>query len=200
MRTFIELAMPDGVREYIRHRQDRVCSLLAEQGTIDCFRWTQITSVHLTLRFLGDTTQEEQQKVARGLAEVAMDWPALSLSVGRLGGFPSVTKPRVLWLGIGGDLDGLHRLQASVEQLVQACGFEPEARPYSPHLTIARTRRDCSRGSLQEAGRALSQLVAEDTALAMEGRFGSETLIHMRSDLRPAEAVYTPLSTHVLSG
>jgi 2'-5' RNA ligase len=199
MRTFIELAMPDAAREYIRQRQDHVCRLLVGQGAADCFRWTQISSVHLTLRFLGDTTEDQQRRLAHGLADMATDWPAIPLSIGGLGGFPSVRKPRVLWLGIGGDLDGLHRLQAAVERLAQACGFEPEDRPYSPHLTIARTRRNCSRSSLQEAGKVLSQFRAEDTVHSAEGRFDSATLIHTRSDLQTSGAVYSPLSTHLLS-
>ena len=64
-----------------------------------------------------------------------MDGPAL-LSAGPMGGFPSVQRPRVLWLGVAGDVEGLRQLQAAVEGIVQSCGFEAETRPYSPHLTI----------------------------------------------------------------
>jgi 2'-5' RNA ligase len=199
MRTFIELAIPGEVRDHIRHLQDGVCRVLAQTGADACFRWTQMTSVHLTLRFLGETTEDQQEQLSDGLKGLAEEWAPISLGIGSLGGFPSVQRPRVLWLGITGDVDGLQRLQAAVEGLVQTCGFETDIRPYSPHLTIARTKRDCPRSSVQKAGQTLSEYANKEYAQMNRRRFLAMSLVHMRSDLRPTGAVYTPLSTHALS-
>ena len=200
MRTFIELAMPDHALETVRRRQDAVCRALDEQGVDVCFRWTQVTKVHLTLRFLGKTTDGQRQLIADGLAELSRGRSSLALDVGRLGGFPSLLRPRVLWLGLSGEIDGLNELQAAVEALVQTYGFDAESRPYSPHLTIARTKRDASRSALQRAGAVLKQFADNESQSLNEGRFSAERLVHMRSDLQRAGAVYTPLSTHALSG
>lgn len=199
MRTFIELELPIEARDYIRQRLDEVCRVLGEEDAASCFRWTQIASVHLTLRFLGETSERQSELLEAGLEAVAKEWPPLSLQVSQLGGFPSVQRPRVVWLGIDGDLAGLHGIQASVEKLAQSCGFAAEDRPYSPHLTIARTKRDCSRVDTQRAGAILAQLAAP-TPTTRAGSFSAGTLVHMRSDLRRSGAVYTPLSTHPLLG
>ena len=200
MRTFIEIELPPEAREYIQERQDSVRSALNERACASCFRWTQITSVHLTLRFLGETTERQQELLASGLEVVAAEWPALSLRISQLGGFPAVQRPRVVWLGIKGDLDVLHRVQGQVAQLVLEVGFEAESRGYSPHLTIARTKRDCQRSDVQEAGAILEQLAAEEAHRRAGDAYSVDRLVHMRSDLRRSGPVYSPLSTHTLTG
>ena len=164
MRTFIELELPPGVKETIQQRQDSIRSSLAAHGAESYFRWTSVANIHLTLRFLGETSDRQQQLLARGLEAVAREWRPISLCVSQLGGFPTIQRPRVLWLGIDGDgddLDALRGIQRKVERLAQGVGFEGESRPYSPHLTIARIKRDCSRSDAQQAGAILRQLSAD---------------------------------------
>lgn len=200
MRTFIELAMPDGVREVIRRRQDEARRYLAESGVESCFRWTNLSSVHLTLRFLGETYDRQRASLAEGLDEIAQSHAPLALGVGGLGAFPNAKQPRVLWLGVVGDLDGLRALQAEVERLAQSCGFDTEDRPYSPHLTLARTKREAARGDVQRAGERMGQMLERPPRNEAEGRFSADRIVHVRSDLRPNGAVYTPLSAAPLTG
>jgi RNA 2',3'-cyclic 3'-phosphodiesterase len=152
MRTFIEIELPAQARACIQKRQDAVRRYLAERASASRFRWTPIDNIHLTLRFLGETTESQQQLLASGLKTVAAEWRPLSLSIGHVGGFPTIERPRVVWLGVQGDLDALRAVQSLVERLAQEAGFEAEPRAYSPHLTIARIKRDCSQRDLRTAG------------------------------------------------
>lgn len=200
MRTFIELSLPEQVKVHIRERQAAVRGSMSERKVDVCLRWTRITGIHLTLRFLGETSEEQQQELATGLAAIAQEWPPLALRVGQLGGFPGIQRPRVVWLGITGDLDGLRRMQGQVEQLAQSVGFDADPRPYAPHLTIARMKRHCTRAEIQKAGRALSEFAARESINRATARFQTGQLVHMRSELQSPNSVYTPLSVHALAG
>lgn len=94
---------------------------------------------HVTLRFLGDVEPEIATKLhgelgAGGLGE------SFELVLNRLGVFPSARRARVLWVGSGEEQGPVHELAAAVESRSRRLGFEPESRPFSPHVTLARLR------------------------------------------------------------
>jgi len=200
MRTFIATELSQEAREAIRRRQDRLCSVLEQAGLAACFRWSAVDTVHLTLRFLGETDRSQSERIGAGLAQAARGRRPFSLCVGRTGCFPSFRQPNVLWLGVDGDLAVLAELQRSIEGLAQSAGFEAEARAFSPHLTLARARREHTRVALQAAG----ALLETEAGAAPPGDppvcFTVAEVVHMRSDLRPAGPIYTPLSVHRLDG
>jgi 2'-5' RNA ligase len=115
-------------------------------------RWTDPVSVHLTLRFLGEVAAERVAAVARAVGEAAAAGRPLSLEVTGPGAFPSPRRPRVLWLGVGGEVAALQALAADVEARLAALGVGPEegagpgpaaatpTRPFAPHLTVGRAR------------------------------------------------------------
>ncbi len=102
--------------------------------------WVRPENVHLTLKFLGNIHPDRVSEIGHVLKTVAGEFGPFSLSFSELGMFPKSGGPRVLWMGVkdpGQTLPALHRrVQAGLESL----GFEPENRPYSPHLTLARIK------------------------------------------------------------
>ena len=96
--------------------------------------------VHLTLRFLGDVAEERLEGVTAAVADAAAGSLPLSLELRGAGAFPSLGRVRVAWLGLGGDLAQLAALVAALDQCLAPLGFAPEARPFTPHLTVARSR------------------------------------------------------------
>ena len=96
-------------------------------------RWTPEVQMHLTLQFLGNISPMEVERIQGALAGVARP---LHLRAEGIGGFPSLRNPRVIWIGLAGDVDELKSLQASVEH---ATGRKEE-RAFHPHLTIGRVR------------------------------------------------------------
>ncbi len=199
MRTFIELELDERTKDYIREQQESIRFSLAGACSQGCIRWSPIGNVHLTLRFLGETSVQQQAELSRTLTFLAQQWKPLNLLIRGFGCYPSMRQPKVIWLGVDGDMETLGDLQSEVERIVQEVGFKPDKRPFSPHLTIARARRGCTRDELKRVGQRIQKLVSDDGSGDSGRLFVTSRVVHMRSDLRPSGAVYTPLSAHTLA-
>jgi 2'-5' RNA ligase len=98
-------------------------------------RWVDPESAHLTLKFLGPTAEESVPRIGEALERAARGVGRLRLGTADIGRFPGA-----LWLGLDGDLDRLAALRDAVEREVAPLGWPTEARPFRPHLTLARPR------------------------------------------------------------
>lgn len=94
---------------------------------------------HITLRFLGSTEAVQQDAVLAHLDQHLMVEP-FRVRFTELGGFPRESKASVLWQGVAGDVESLASVAVACEEAAQAAGFEPEGRPFHPHLTLSRVR------------------------------------------------------------
>jgi 2'-5' RNA ligase len=110
---------------------------------------------------------------------------ALLLTVRNLGAFPSVNRPRVLWLGIDGDTDALINLETEIDARFQDYGFKKEDRPFRPHLTLARIKEPRGLVGLAETVKKNEDYIA--------GSFTVSGLTLFKSDLKPTGAIYTKL-------
>jgi len=106
------------------------------------WRWVDPSLVHLTLRFLGDTDPARVEPIAASVREIAGRVPRHAVQVRGWGVFPSPSRPRVLWVGLAGELAPLAGLAGEVEAAARALGFAPEERAFRAHLTLARAARD----------------------------------------------------------
>jgi|SRR5687767_2514126 len=97
-------------------------------------RWTPREQIHLTLKFLGNISSAEVERLKVALEGVMQP---LRLRAEGVGGFPSRRQARVIWVGLTGDIDTLKALHAAVEEVVG----QKENRPFRPHLTIGRARK-----------------------------------------------------------
>lgn len=131
-RVFIALAPPDEAKDELAR------ALAPAYAAYPRMRWNRIEDWHITLAFLGELPTAAVPSLRRPLAELAAARKPLELSLRGGGHFDE----RVLWSGIGGDLEGLHRLAADVRAAVEAGGVPFAGRPMRPHLTLARARRD----------------------------------------------------------
>ena len=128
VRAFIALAVPtEVVRKIVR------CQRELARTTGEAVRWTPEEQVHLTLQFLGNISAAEVGRLQNRLAPLAR---VLHLRAHAIGGFPSRNRPRVIWVGVAGQIEELKELQAAIEQ---ATG-QKEEREFHPHLTIGRVR------------------------------------------------------------
>jgi len=146
-------------------------------------------SLHLTLRFFGDLSQEEVSRVERHLRESFSRRSAapFPLHLRGRGLFPPKGAPRVLWVGVSGDLDALADLARRGEEAAASVGLRTESRPFSPHLTVGRVRE----------GNRLSREDLESFLPDRDwGKWLVGDLILMRSFLRPQKgSLYRPLAT-----
>ncbi|MFJ6793496.1 RNA 2',3'-cyclic phosphodiesterase [Streptomyces sp. NPDC091268] len=132
VRVFIALAPPDEAKEELAR------ALRPAYEAYPRMRWNRIEDWHITLAFLGEVPVETVPLLRPPLAGLAADRRPLRLALRGGGHFDQ----RVLWTGIDGDLDGLHRLATEVRELVEECAVPFADRPLNPHLTLARSRRN----------------------------------------------------------
>ena len=102
-------------------------------------RWVRLDGLHITLRFLGPTLEPRVADAAAAVQRAARSAGTGDVAIEGAGAFPSVERPRAVWLGIGDDAGALGALVSAVEHELVAAGWPPTDRPFRPHLTIART-------------------------------------------------------------
>ncbi|MDZ7706374.1 MAG: RNA 2',3'-cyclic phosphodiesterase [Trueperaceae bacterium] len=105
-------------------------------------RWSPPEQVHLTLSFLGDVAIDRRGAVVRAAALAARRTSPFTWRPSRLDGFPSAQRARVAWLDIAEGRDALVALEEALVAALSAQGVAPaDPRAFTPHLTVARTRR-----------------------------------------------------------
>ena len=107
-------------------------------------RWVRPEGIHLTLKFLGETDEEDLPGIIAALRDVARLHPPIEIEPGGLGSFGGRRGLRVVWVGLGGQIDALITLAAAIDAALAPQGFKREARAFNPHLTLARVRDDVS--------------------------------------------------------
>ncbi len=103
-------------------------------------RWVKGRNIHLTLRFLGDTPRTAAAEIIAGIEGSLTEYGALEISVAGTGVFPTPARPRVLWMGVTGDIEGLTRIDEAIHDVVGPLGFPRVDREFKPHVTFGRVR------------------------------------------------------------
>jgi 2'-5' RNA ligase len=155
------------------------------------YRWSEPSLLHVTLAFLGEQPAERLdvlQHVARVAAGASRPG---TLRLGQAGSFGARRAPRVLWVGLDGDLQALADLYERLAAGLRQAGFTLDDRPFSPHVTLAR-RREQARGG-PPAGWPPTDRLAQ-------ARFPLDHLTLFESRLSPRGPSYTPLFHFPLGG
>ncbi len=153
-------------------------------------RWVDPEAIHLTLKFLGDIDPALVEDVLRAMEQSASGSLPFHLHLNGLGVFPNQRRPRVLWAGLGGDLDALGALQEKLEAAVYGLNFPREQRTFNPHLTLGRVRDGVSAVARQRVGDVVSS-----GSLDGPDSWPVNAVHLMRSNLTPAGAVYSSLGS-----
>jgi 2'-5' RNA ligase len=154
--------------------------------------WVRPEGMHLTLKFFVDITMDDINAVSEVVAGHAAGARTFHLEAKGLGVFPGIRRPRVLWFGIGGEVERLIALQQAIDQGLEACGFPREERPFRAHLTLARIK-------------SLRGLEGLDSVIAGKGsesagKFTATGLTLFKSALTPKGAIYTTLGHFPFQG
>ncbi len=189
MRLFVALELPPEVKEAAARMQDR----LKPSGA--GVKWVRPEGMHLTLKFLGEVEDERLPGLPGALDRACRGRGALELELAGCGAFPGRGRPRVVWLGVAGQVGELAGLARALEESLARLGFAPEKRPFKAHLTLGRVRQG-GRGRRAPDTRELSRLLAG--LGAWQGpSFRAGKLALMQSTLTPRGAIYQP--RHVIS-
>jgi RNA 2',3'-cyclic 3'-phosphodiesterase len=183
MRTFIAVPLPADCQSMLDQMQKKLRVCGAEVG------WVAVTSIHLTLKFLGEVDAEIIPNLAQSLESASASEHGFELRFHGLGCFPNQKSPRVIWCGIDGDTDALLRLQQTVEIACNRSGFPLENRDFKPHLTLGRVKGKRNLQPLIDCIKIGSDL---------ECSFRADHFNIYRSTLKPTGAVYSVLKTIAL--
>jgi RNA 2',3'-cyclic 3'-phosphodiesterase len=179
IRAFLAIELPDALRPGLAQVQEELKRSRAD------VRWVAVNNIHLTLKFFGNVPDEEIDTLAQAAREAAAETAPLQLQATVAGAFPSPHAPRVVWLGLGGDLVPLTQLFYRLEKAFAALGYPPETRAFNPHLTLGRVKSPANREKL-------ARLLAQTPPLDWPP-FTVKELILFQSVLSPQGSKYTPL-------
>ena len=138
LRTFIAIPLPAELKAILAAAGRALDSQLPS----DSVRWVRPEQMHLTLIFLGDTPLAQLPAVQQAMDRAAGDQARFHLSLGNPGCFPNCRRPRVLWLGLSAGAAACQALKAGLDAQLASLGWAPEKRPFTPHLTLGRARRN----------------------------------------------------------
>jgi 2'-5' RNA ligase len=173
----------------IQRRLDEVIATFKHQLDKTPIRWVPANNIHLTLKFLGDVSAANLDLLKKQLrAEVTGSRP-FEISIGGAGAFPTVHRPRVIWVGVEAPQE-LAAVQNGVEGAMARLGYAGEERPFSPHLTLGRV----SRNTTPQDYRAIST-VLEKEKIGFLGVVCVRAIELYKSDLHSSGAVYTSIYT-----
>jgi len=105
------------------------------------WRWTQPDTWHVTLKFIGETPEDDVPLIETCLELIAARHRAFALTLRAFGGFPDLRRPRVLFYKVETGAEPLTQLAADIETgFSDELGIPREDRPFRAHVTIARVK------------------------------------------------------------
>jgi RNA 2',3'-cyclic 3'-phosphodiesterase len=179
IRTFIAFDIPTEIREHISTFTEKLRKSHAD------VKWVNAKNIHITLKFLGDVAENLISEVANQVNDSIEAIKPFEIQIIGSGAFPNYKKPRIIWIGAQSPNNLLQSVASSLETNLAQLGFDKEDRPYAPHLTIGRVK------SLSGIHDVVNQL--QENENYDFGKYLSNEIIVMRSDLKPSGPIYTPL-------
>ena len=184
VRCFVAIEVPKPVQALLKPVQTCL------QSEIRKASWTKFGNFHLTLKFLGDVHSEAVDAVSEAVQNVVATQSPFSIEFGGIGAFPSLARPRVIWVGMKHGAAPVSYLAKAVNLELKGFGFPMDDR-FQPHLTLGRLKPPINLRPLK------SLLRSYDT---IDGATVSVNKITvMQSQLHPNGAIYTPLNVSYFS-
>lgn len=184
LRLFVAIVLPAPILERLAAIQQQ----LRADTPHGVVRWVDPGGIHLTLKFLGEAPASQQSELESALTAAVGERQPFELVLSDLGCFPSERRPRVVWVGLNGALPALQALRDDVERAISPLGYPTEDRPFSPHLTLGRVRREAATSQAALLG---GLVMNTRHTFAQAWRVSSVSL--MLSELDPGGATYTEL-------
>jgi 2'-5' RNA ligase len=199
VRLFVAIEVPEPARGALAALAERLGK------TEEPVRWI-VGPYHLTLKFLGEVEDAKVPDVKAGLDRAVRGIPAFEAAVRRVGGYPNLDHPRVIWAGVDAP-PPLALLVEHVEREIEPLGFPREKRPWSPHVTIGRAREGHprrrprkGRAAAEVVGRALTDALAREEAAFDAGTVAIDRATLFQSELRRTGPIYTAVHEAKLGG
>ncbi len=189
-RIFAATPLADAARERIEELVGTIRAA-AEPGQREV-RWVRLDGLHITLRFIGPTLEPRIPEALAAIQAAAREASAFEVALRGAGAFPNHDRPRALWLGIGDGVSGLTDLTASIDRELAERGWPTDARPFRPHLTLARS------DGVSSGARTVERLI--EAAATLEASWTVDRVILFESVTGGGPARYVPIGEAPLAG
>jgi len=186
IRSFLAFELPDDIKSIVTRVSGEI-----RKSFLDV-RWVRPESIHLTMVFMGDVQSEQIPPMGESLGSVCANHTSFTISLRPMGCFPNIRNPRVIWLGIDGDLERMSRFRDDLQRVLSPFGIKEEERAFRPHLTLGRFKKPAKRQG------EIEQMLTKYSDLSSPARILNELFL-FRSDLKPGGAVYTRMLSWRLS-
>lgn len=174
MRLFVAIEIPKGGKQMITELQKNIPAGLKPVSP---------ENMHITLKFIGEAPEKNLQNIITALEQIAH--PQFEISLSGVGAFPSPAMPNVLW--VGSESPSLAPLAQSIDTALFAAGVPRDARPFSPHLTIARATGHVELSEFLRVNKEFSA-----------GEFRAEAFHLFKSTLLPTGALHEKIASFAL--
>jgi 2'-5' RNA ligase len=187
IRSFLAFELPTQISEIVSH----VCQEM-RKTSLDV-RWVREDHIHLTIIFMGNVLADQIENIGNSVEKLCQNYGPFTITLRGTGLFPGKRNPRVLWIGLAGDLERMADFRDALQQQLKVFGIRQETRPLRPHLTIARFRKGAKPSVHLEGLLSNYQNLTSPVCKL-------EELILFKSSLKPTGAVYSKLGQWPLSG
>ena len=188
-RLFVAVTIPDAIKAKIEEAQAELRRVLPERAV----RWTRREQFHLTLKFLGDVDAARVEALGEALRAACRGFGALHLRAERVGFFPDLRYPRVVWVGVQDQAERLPLLQEAVARATREYTTEEKEKQFTGHVTLARIK-GIKRPEAEALGKA-----AAGMAERLFGQWTACQVELMRSELLPQGARHSTLASIALA-
>ena len=182
LRLFIAVEIPAEIQQKVYKETANL-----RRSLDSLVRWVAVENTHLTLKFLGDVAPSNVEFLIQMLRQEAEAISCFNIQLTGLGSFPSLKRPRVIYIGIQAPA-ALDSLQHGIESASRKLGYESEERSFSAHLTLGRVKQNATSSDQQKIRRAI-----ESTQVDLLGSARVDSVHLFKSELKPSGSVYTRL-------
>ena len=187
IRSFLAFEIPTEIRDTVSFIYNGL------KNTDLNVRWVKEENIHITLVFMGNVDEKDIDPMGRLLEKACNKYGPFLIRVKGVGVFSSIRSPRVLWIGMEGDIERMRHFRDRIQKDLKRFGIKEEKRRFSPHLTVGRFKRGFNKTD------KLRSLIEEYRDTASPDSMVRE-LVLFKSELRPEGAVYTKLNSWSLQG
>ena len=179
IRTFIALELPPSLISLLAKVQEDLQSMGLRA------KWVRPENIHLTLKFLGNINLADIDNIGGAMVDAVGEIETFNLVAEGIGVFPGIKRPRVIWVGLKGQVQLLFAMQRLLEDNLAALGYKKEKRPFKGHLTLGRFKQSVKPNTIRRVLQEFGNLTIEE--------FTARRVIFYKSDLKPTGAVYSQL-------
>lgn len=143
--------------------------------------WENRGKLHITVKFLGEVVEDAVPSLVHAARKVGERHARFDLSLGTLSAFPTHDEPRILWIGTEQGSDHVTAIAEDLDASLAPLGLERETRPFVPHVTVARARRDAAVQALRRLLEAPPSMLLSSSTTFPLSHVGAFTLMVSRA-------------------